>query len=594
MRIFLLLLTLLSSLPISAANTLPTHPRILFPKTEEAAVKKRIQSDPLAADIYKELIRRADLAIDFPVCRHHIPDGKRLLRESRHALGVILHTSMAWRLSGEKKYFDRSVRELDAACALKDWNTSHFLDTGEMSTAVAIGYDWLYHKLTEEQRDHYSNALRIKGLNPARSSYTDKKKAWWTDGRNNWAQVCATGLLFAERALEKKGDPLHPARAGALATLKKCHKFYIPSGAYPEGPSYWHYGSNFHVLGLALLRSDSTKPSLPIPPEFKTSPLFIEHLTGPTGYVFNFADANPTRSRVTAAQSWMAREFNHPATCYYLRTKLKKDISGNPGYKYGGSDRLFPLHLLWLPRTPEKEVPPLPLDSEWLGSQPIATFRTDWSDKNALYFAIKGGYPGASHGQMDVGTFVLESDGIRWAHDLGADNYNMPGYFGDKRWNYYRLTNRSHNTLMIGDRLQNPNAAPCPITYFSSEKDQGTTSFDLTSAYQGQAEKVIRDCLFDRKNHSVTVTDTIIKPIDSVRWAIVTSAEIEIVGKAAILKQSGKQLRLTRIDEHGGNWTVLDAKPSQDIENQNKGKRILAFTVPASKQLNLSVMFDRP
>lgn len=235
MRIFLLLLTLLSSLPISAANTLPTHPRILFPKTEEAAVKKRIQSDPLAADIYKELIRRADLAIDFPVCRHHIPDGKRLLRESRHALGVILHTSMAWRLSGEKKYFDRSVRELDAACALKDWNTSHFLDTGEMSTAVAIGYDWLYHKLTEKQRDHYSNALRIKGLNPARSSYTDKKKAWWTDGRNNWAQVCATGLLFAERALEKKGDPLHPARAGALATLKKCHKFTFLAAPIQRG-----------------------------------------------------------------------------------------------------------------------------------------------------------------------------------------------------------------------------------------------------------------------------------------------------------------------------------------------------------------------
>ena len=147
---------------------------------------------------------------------------------------------------------------------------------------------------------------------------------------------------------------------------------------------------------------------------------------------------------------------------------------------------------------------------------------------------------------------------------------------------------------MIGDKLQNPNASPCPMTHFSSEKDQGTTSFDLTSAYQGQAEKVIRNCQFDRKNHSVTVADNIIKPIDSVRWAIVTSAEIQIVGKTAILKQSGKQLRLTRKDNHGGNWTVLDAKPSQDIENQNKGKRILAFTVPASKQLNLSVMFDRP
>ena len=54
MRVCLLLLILLSSLPISDACNLTTHPRILFTKTEEAAVKKRIKSDPLAADIYKE------------------------------------------------------------------------------------------------------------------------------------------------------------------------------------------------------------------------------------------------------------------------------------------------------------------------------------------------------------------------------------------------------------------------------------------------------------------------------------------------------------------------------------------------------------
>ncbi len=594
MRIFLLLLISIGTIPALFAGELADHPRILFPKSEEATVMQRIKSDPLAADLYKELLRRADLAIHFPVCRHHIPDGKRLLRESRHALGIILHTSMAWRLSGEKKYLTRAIRELDAACALKDWNTSHFLDTGEMSTAVAIGYDWLYHELNHEQRNRYTSALRSKGLNPSRTSYTGKKMAWWTDGRNNWAQVCATGLLFAERALEKTGDPIHPARAGALATLKKCHQFYIPSGAYPEGPSYWHYGSNYHVLGLAILLSDPTKPGLPIPAEFKTSPLFTEHLTGPTGYVFNFADAKPAKSVVTAAQSWMARQFNNPATSNHLRTKLKKDIAGKPRYKYGGYDRLFPLHLLWLPQAPEKEAPPLTLDSDWRGSQPIATFRTDWGDKNALYFAIKGGYPGASHGQMDVGTFVLESDGIRWVDDLGSDNYNMPGYFRDKRWNYFRLTNRSHNTLMIGDKLQNPDAVPSPMTHFSSQPDRGSASFNLSSAYQGQAQKVTRTCQFDRKHHSVTVVDSISAPKDSVRWAIVTSAKIEIDGKTAILSKAGKQLRLTRNDSHGGNWTIIDAKPPMEIENQNEGKRILAFTAPAAKQLNLSVMFDRP
>ena len=170
----------------------------------------------------------------------------------------------------------------------------------------------------------------------------------------------------------------------------------------------------------------------------------------------------------------------------------------------------------------------------------------------------------------------------------------MPGYFRDKRWNYFRLTNRSHNTLLIGNQLQNPDASPCPLTHFSSKPDHGSASFDLTSAYQGQAEKVIRSCEFDRENHSVTIVDSISSPQDSVRWAIMTSAKIHIDGKTAILKKSGKQLRLTRNDNHGGAWTVIDATPPMDIENQNKGKRILAFTAPAAKQLDLSVTLGRP
>ena len=47
---------------------------------------------------------------------------------------------------------DCSDEELEAACNFADWNPSHFLDTAEMSTAFALGYDWLYDYLTEEQR----------------------------------------------------------------------------------------------------------------------------------------------------------------------------------------------------------------------------------------------------------------------------------------------------------------------------------------------------------------------------------------------------------------------------------------------------------
>ena len=248
-----ILLVLVCSMASTHA-ALPDHPRLLFPESAEAPLQQRIQTDPLAGKLYLGLLRQADHAISLPVCRYDIPDGKRLLAQSRYALSNILHCSMAWRLSGKTKYYDRAILEMDAACGLKDWNPSHFLDTAEMSTAVAIGYDWLYQKLTPAQRQSYAKALREKGLEPARKGFTGKL-SWWANPRNNWGQVCATGLLLAERALENEGDPIHAGRIEASKSLDQCKKFYQPGGAYPKA-----LATGIMDLSIMCLDSPHYKP----------------------------------------------------------------------------------------------------------------------------------------------------------------------------------------------------------------------------------------------------------------------------------------------------------------------------------------------
>ena len=46
----------------------------------------------------------------------------------------------------------------------------------------------------------------------------------------------------------------------------------------------------------------------------------------------------------------------------------------------------------------------------------------------------------AFHSNLDIGTFVLDAFGERWVVDLGADDYNLPGYFETggrgRRWTY--------------------------------------------------------------------------------------------------------------------------------------------------------------
>lgn len=59
--------------------------------------------------------------------------------------------------------------------------------------------------------------------------------------------------------------------------------------------------------------------------------------------------------------------------------------------------------------------------------------------------------------------------------DLGSDNYDLPGYFGEQCWSYYRLRTEGHNTIQVDRREQLPSTAAM------MEKD-GTTSFITAGA----------------------------------------------------------------------------------------------------------------
>ena len=69
------------------------------------------------------------------------PRRQAQLFVSRSVLDRVYTLAYAHRLRGGVAYRDRLWRELDAVAAFKDWNPPHFLDTAEMTHAVAVGYD---------------------------------------------------------------------------------------------------------------------------------------------------------------------------------------------------------------------------------------------------------------------------------------------------------------------------------------------------------------------------------------------------------------------------------------------------------------------
>lgn len=71
-----------------------------------------------------------------------------------------------------------------------------------------------------------------------------------------------------------------------------------------------------------------------------------------------------------------------------------------------------------------KEVTP-PVSKIWTGhgKVPVALIRTGWDKGEGFYVGIKGGTASANHAHMDAGSFVFEAQGVRWAQDLGMQEY---------------------------------------------------------------------------------------------------------------------------------------------------------------------------
>ena len=106
--------------------------------------------------------------------------------------------ALAFRLSGEQKFAQGAIREMLVAASFRDWNPRHFLDTAEMTTALAIGYDWLYDDIPPADRQTIRQAMVEMGLEEGMKVY--RSKGWWSVGDNNWNQVCNGGMILGALA----------------------------------------------------------------------------------------------------------------------------------------------------------------------------------------------------------------------------------------------------------------------------------------------------------------------------------------------------------------------------------------------------------
>jgi len=529
-------------------TVLAPHPRLLLNKGEETALKASIERSAALkkVDDYIQSVSTRLLTQPALVFKK---EGKRLLAVSREALTRLFYLSYSFRRTGHIKYVQRAEQELNTLCDFESWNPSHFLDVGEMCTAVAIGYDWLYDQLGERTKQKIRKAILEKAFLP---SY-NKKEAWFLDAHSNWNSVCNAGLVFGALAI------LDEEREASIAIIERSVrsnllplKTFAPDGNYPEGPGYWNYGTSFQVLLSAALQSAlGSDKDLSKAPGFMQSAYYMLFAQGPSGIYYNYYDCGNAVAP-SPVMFWFANQLKDPSLIYNEMALIQQGRYTKEG---ADEDRILPVAMIFA-RNMNLSKPPMPVKKVYSGHgiTPVAIVRTNWHNNQGKYLGIKGGSAADGHAHMDQGSFVYDDGGLRWAMDFGMQSYitlesqgvdlwNMKQ--NSQRWDIFRYNNLNHNTISINNQRHNVKGRAALVQTFDKGKELGGT-IDLTPALNLGEE------LRSATRKAVIVDDAYLQvedviaagpaPVD-VRWNMVTPATATLVNHHTIrLTQKGKTM----------------------------------------------------
>lgn len=563
-------------------NLRKSEPRLVLNSDLEKLVKSKLKTDPVVQNMYKAIQLNAEKIQQKPLLERKL-EGRRLLGVSREMLYRVNMLGMVYRIEKDRKILDRINDELLAVLNFSDWNPSHYLDVAEMSMAVAMALDWTAGNLPKSTVEKAKTALIEKGINP---SYNKKGNTGWVNGHNNWNQVCNGGMIAASIAIADK-DPELAAKTISRALDGMPHALvqYSPDGVYPEGSTYWGYGTGFSVITSAMLESAfGTDFGLADYPAFKESAVFQVMMNAPSGWYYNFADCGDKRGESgDVLLAWFATKTGNPA--FFERERLLMSAE-----EMGTLSRLGGAALVWLAQYEEKAGEKMPAAWKGDGSNPIVVFKNEGNDPNNYYFGGKGGHATTSHGNMDAGSFIFELNGVRWVIDPGNQNYNkleQAGFnlWGNcqdcQRWTLLTKNNFGHSTVTVNDQLF-INDGHAPLLDFKAGENP-EASFDLTPLYGENIKNATRK-FFKDSPVSIQIEDNFETndKTQLITWQLLTTAEVEVVKGGAILRQDGKTLKLENLTHPQYALSVISLYPAPlKLDRQIEGLKRIEIRIPA-------------
>lgn len=585
--------------------TAENHPRIFLNNDDFESLKRKNVPGSIVNRLHEIIMEVADSAVaSTKTFRYRLDQsGKRILPISRNSLKEISACAYAYRMTGEAKYLKRAEYNINTVCSFKDWNPSHFLDVGEMAIGVAIGYDWLYNDLSEETKEKARTAINRYAFDQTRVT----KYCRFYKANNNWNQVCNGGLVAAALATYEHNPEIAEKLIldAVESNVEPVTEMYGQHGNYIEGYSYWNYGTLYQcVLMTALETALGTDFGLSQTAGFLKTGEFMMFMEGITGS-FNYYDS--WGKKVPAIPMWyFADKLNKPELLF---NEIRALDEGRYDVKLSEVRLLAPImgHVARI----DLDNVSTPTKNMWYGhgANPVAMIRTRWDGSDDdVYLAIKGGSAANNHSHMDAGSFVFESQGVRWACDLGNQKYaplenamkKLKKNLWDRsqssgRWTVFRYNNYSHNTITLNENLHNAKGVATFEKVIQTETEMGAV-IDMKDILKVDAQSARRTIkLVDKKD--LVVSDEVVAPEDKdvvYTWRMTGNGEPQLREDGIILTANGKTMYLKAKSNLQFTYCTWSTEPKEDYDDPNVGKYTVGIhaVIPSGKAADFEVVLS--
>lgn len=577
-----------------------SHPRIIATGENFEYIIKNLESDQELKKLHQRFITQADEILGMEELTYKYEDAMRTLSTARKAFSRMLLLGYAWNTTGDEKYLDKGYKELESLSTFPNYNTQHVIDSGEYNMALAVGYDWFYNGMTDEQRKLISSTILEKSLYKLALAYYGRLWGSSVGGVSgvafrwvsNYNAVVNNGCIAAALAVcDEDADYCFDVIEKALRSLEYTMMYIALDGGWPESLAYWDYAMRYSIYGLTSLKN-ATGSDYGF---FKTqgireTVMFPIMLSGDDGYN-NFHDSFARNGFKTSP--------------YYLVFAKLFDIPMAARMRMGQvvEDENMPVDvfdLLYYYKSDNNEEQ-LKNGIMVRGCEAVS-IRESYDPKDkGLYFSTHFGLSSGYHTHNDTGTFVFDMFGTRWALDLGSENYNLFNEQGVPDEHAYRKRAEGHNIVVINPTAEYNQTENrfAHITRFETNNNGGYVVADMNDIYKDAPEMKMGYYVGDNfKSLTVRYEMTLSEDDSVVYWFMHTEADVEIKGDVAYLKRAGNVLKLVfetnaQNDELYKMAAVpLETSPNPPGQTENTGVSKVVIKMKASGKLCFSVQIS--